>query len=157
MTRPETEAPSPAPPPILFSVLMFPFGAMSGYVSVALAYDLGQAGVSAVAIGTLIAIGFVPHTWKFLWAPIVDSTWAPRGWYWASVVVSALGVLAMGSIATTAASVPLLSAVVLLANLAVTFNGMSVEYMVAHCAPPHRRGAYAGWLQVGNLAGGGVG
>jgi MFS family permease len=157
MSQSESEPPPRAPHPILFTVLMFPFGAMGGYVSVAVAYDLGRQGVSAVAIAALIAIGFVPHTWKFLWAPVVDTTWTPRAWYLASALISAAGVVAIGAIPAARDSLPLLDAVVLLANLAVTFNGMSVEYLVAHCAPPQRRGAYGGWLQVGNLAGVGVG
>ena len=45
--------------PIVFAPLFAPFGISSGYVSVTLAYLLGNAGISTAVIGTLIAL----HTW----------------------------------------------------------------------------------------------
>jgi PAT family beta-lactamase induction signal transducer AmpG len=72
-----------------------PFGAVNGYLTVAIAYQLAQAGVSAESIGALIALSFMPQTWKFLWAPIVDLTLSSKSWYVIGAVLSALGALWM--------------------------------------------------------------
>jgi len=62
-------------------VLIVPFGAMSGYITVAVAYLLTRAGVSVGETAALVALSYVPHTWKFLWAPIADTTLSRKGWY----------------------------------------------------------------------------
>ncbi|HEX2747190.1 MAG TPA: hypothetical protein VHM91_04255, partial [Verrucomicrobiales bacterium] len=61
-------------PPWIFLVLMIPFGVISGYVSVTLGSQLGRAGVSVDKIAALIALGTLPHTFKFFWSPVVDVT-----------------------------------------------------------------------------------
>jgi PAT family beta-lactamase induction signal transducer AmpG len=55
--------------PWVFMVLIMPFGLISGFLTVALAYELNLAGVSAAAIDGLIALSFLPNSRKFLWAP----------------------------------------------------------------------------------------
>ncbi len=74
-------APLRHPHPAVYMVLIVPFGAMAGYLSVAVAYLLTQAGISVAQTAGLIAIGFIPHTWKFLWAPIADTTLTRKKWY----------------------------------------------------------------------------
>ena len=59
---------------MIFLLLIVPFGAMGGYLSVAIGYQLTQAGVSVEDVAALVAVSYVPHTWKFLWAPVVDTT-----------------------------------------------------------------------------------
>jgi MFS family permease len=41
--------------------------------------------------------------------------------------------------------------------IAITFLGMSVEGLMAHATPPDERGRAAGWFQMGNLGGNGLG
>jgi len=60
--------------PWVFMVLIIPFGVVGGYVSVTLAYQLKQAGASVGQIATLVALGVLPQTLKFFWAPVVDLT-----------------------------------------------------------------------------------
>ena len=64
--------------PMVFLVLILPFGAMSGYLTVAVAYLLSKAGVGVEQIAELVAVSFIPQTWKFLWAPIADITWSRK-------------------------------------------------------------------------------
>jgi hypothetical protein len=64
----------PPDAPVVYLVLILPFGVMSGYLTVAVAYQLAHAGVSVEAIASLVAASYIPHTWKFLWAPIADTT-----------------------------------------------------------------------------------
>src|SRR5689334_13374821 len=143
--------------PIAFLFLIFPFGAMGGYLTVALAYRLSKAGLGVGAIAGLVAISSIPHTWKFAWAPIADTTLHRRTWYLIGSVASAAGMWLMGALPATPANVPLLSAIVLIANVAVTFLGMSVESLMAYGTSDEQKGRAGGWFQAGNLGGQGVG
>jgi MFS transporter, PAT family, beta-lactamase induction signal transducer AmpG len=157
MTSSDSSSVNRFPHPALFAVLMYPFGAVSGYLSVAIEYDLGHNGVALEVIGELIAISFIPNVWKFLWAPVLDITLTPRIWYTSSAIISAIGVLAMGLIPPDNEAIRVMEVVVFLASLAVTFNGMTVDIISAHTSPPSQKGRFGGWMQVGNLAGGGLG
>jgi PAT family beta-lactamase induction signal transducer AmpG len=150
-------APSLAPHPAIFLVLILPFGVMGGYLTVTVVYLLTQAGVSVDESALLVATSYIPHTWKFVWAPLPDTTLARKTWYLLAAVASALGIYATGAIPAAVASLPLLTAVVLISNVAVTFLGMSVESLMAYCVPGEAKGRAAGWFQAGNLGGQGLG
>jgi len=143
--------------PIVFLFLIIPFGMMSGYLSVTIAYVLAQAGVSAGLIAGVIAASYIPHSWKFLWAPISDTTLTRKTWYLLAAGVSMTGVFALGAVPATEASLPLLTVVVLVSNIAVTFLAMSVESFMAHGTSDSGKGRAGGWFQAGNLGGQGVG
>ena len=138
-------------------VLILPFGAMSGYLTVTIAYLLAHAGVSVEKVAALIAFSFLPHTWKFAWAPIADTTLSRKGWYVIAAVLSGAGIWATGAMPATPAGLATLSVVVLVSNVAVTFLGMSVESLMAYDTPPEEKGRAAGWFQAGNLGGSGIG
>jgi MFS family permease len=143
--------------PIVFLFLISPFGMMSGFLTVSVAYVLAQAGVSAAMIAGVIAASYIPHSWKFLWAPIADTTLSRKTWYLLAAVVSMAGVFAIGAVPATEASLPLLTIVVLVSNFAVTFLAMSVESFMAHGTLDAEKGRAGGWFQAGNLGGLGVG
>lgn len=142
--------------PWLYLLLIAPFGASSGFLTVALGWKLAQAGVGTEAIAGVTALGYLPHSWKFLWAPLVDFTFGRRRWYQASTAVLLAGFVLMGW-AGDHAHIGLLSAAVLAANLAASFSGMAVESLMAHGTPDDRKGRAAGWFQAGNLGGAGLG
>lgn len=152
-THPQLKAPFPA----VFTVLIIPFGAMSGYVTVAMAFLCTRYQLSVEDGAMLIASGMLPHVWKFLWAPVADTTLSRKRWYLISVVLCALGITAMSAIPLAKDNLVLLEAVILLANVAATFLGMSVEGLMAHTTPPERRGWVGAWFQAGNLGGSGLG
>ncbi len=143
--------------PIAFLFLILPFGATSGYLTVAVGYRLSQAGLSVDQIAQLVAVAFIPQTWKFLWAPVVDTTLKRKTWYLLSAVLTATGIFFTGALPASAQSMPALYAVVLLANLAVTFLAMSVESLMVYCTRPTQLGRASGWFQAGNLGGQGLG
>jgi len=143
--------------PSIFLLLILPFGVMSGYLTVTLAWQLAHHGISVEQVSALVAVSYIPHTWKFLWAPIADSFWTRKGWYVLASVLSAAGMFAMGALPTTAAALPLLTIVVVVANVAVTFVGMSVESLLAYGCAENEKGRAAGWFQAGNLGGNGLG
>lgn len=145
------------PHPIVYTVLTVPFGAVSGYVSVAMAFLATRFGLSVEDGALLIAAGMVPHVWKFFWAPIVDTKLTRKRWYVISAVVCAAGITAMSAIPLAKQNLFLLEGVIFVTNLASTFLGMSVEGLMTHATPPEQRGRVGGWFQAGNLGGSGLG
>lgn len=143
--------------PSIYGGLYLPFGAVNGYLTTAIAYQLAQSGVSAERIGALIALYFMPQVWKFLWAPIVDITLSAKRWYLIGAVLCALGVLVMGFCSAPPVNLTTLTAAAVMASLATTLLGMAVEALIAHSISPEQQGRAGGWLQAGNFAGGGVG
>src|SRR5436309_993441 len=143
--------------PIVFMFLILPFGAMSGYLTVALAYVLTKAGLSVEQVAGLVAVSYIPHTWKFAWAPIADTTLSRRTWYVIGCAVGALGLWVMSALPATLKGLPLLTVIVIAANVAITFLGMSVESLMAYDVAEEEKGRAGGWFQAGNLGGGGLG
>lgn len=143
--------------PSVFLFLFLPFGVMSGYLTVAVAYQLTHAGVPVAMVASVIAVSLIPHQLKFLWAPIPDSTFTSKKWYIAACTVSALGIAATGIVPARASSLILLNIIVLISNFAVTFLAMATESLMAHCTPIDQQGRAGGWSQAGNLGGGGLG
>jgi MFS family permease len=143
--------------PSAFLFLILPFGVMSGYLTVSVAYLLSQGGIPLERVAALVAVGYIPHTWKFAWAPIADTTLSRKTWYLIASVVSAVGIWATGALPATEASLPLLTIIVLTSNVAVTFLGMSVESLMAYDTPENEKGRAGGWFQAGNLGGNGIG
>jgi MFS family permease len=143
--------------PAVFMFLILPFGVMGGYVTVALAYLFSKAGIPVAQVAALVAVGIVPHTWKFAWAPLVDATLSRKRWYVIANVVSAAGILATGIVPVKAASLPLLTIVILVSNFAVTFLGMATDSLMAYDTPAELKGRAGGWFQAGNLGGAGIG
>ncbi|MCA6215025.1 MFS transporter [Ideonella sp. B7] len=147
----------PSAPPWIFMVLIVPFGLVGGFLGVALAYELKQAGVSAAAIAGLIALSYVPNTWKFFWAPLVDLSWTRRHWYLASTLVTALGMVGMAWFSRDALHWGALTVVMLITNVTSTVSGMAVDSLMAHSTADEEKGRAAGWFQAGNLGGGALG
>jgi len=143
--------------PWVFMVLILPFGVISGYLTVAVAYLLTKSGVPVGQVAGLIALAILPHTWKFLWAPIADTTLTRKSWYMIGCVATAIGIWATGAFPATSAGLALLSVVVLTGSFAVTLVGMSVESLMAYDTPENEKGRAGGWFQAGNLGGAGLG
>ena len=160
MTPPPTDvagSPRARVHPLAWTILILPFGAPSGFVGVVLGFLATRQGLSVTEGASLIAVGMLPHTWKFLWAPVTDMTFSRRRWYLGSVLVTALGILAMAVIPLRPATLLWMQGLVFLTNLASTTLGMAVEGLMTHHTPPEERGRAGGWFQAGNLGGGGVG
>jgi MFS transporter, PAT family, beta-lactamase induction signal transducer AmpG len=143
--------------PSVFLFLIVPFGAMGGYLSVAIGYQLTQAGVSVEQVAALVAFSYIPQTWKFLWAPVADMTLSRKTWYLLAGLVSALGIFVTGAVPADERSLSLLYAVVLASNVAVTFLAMATESLMVYNTPPELQGRAGGWFQAGNLGGNGLG
>lgn len=145
------------PHPFLYFLLFLPFGATAGFISVTIGSLAGKAGLSDTVIAGMIAMNTLPHTWKFLWAPLVDTIWTSRGWYITSNLTSSVVIISIGFIPISESTVGLITGLVFINGLSTTFVGMCTESLMARLTPPEGRGAAGGWSQAGNVGGSMVG
>jgi len=145
------------PNPVLFAILILPYGAAFGFVAYALPVIATRNGVAASAIGDVIAATFVVHGVKFCWAPIVDTTLTRKIWYLIAVGLTAVGIMAMASMPVTTEGLHALYAVVMASQIGLTLMGMACESFMALLVPEEEKGRAAGWYNAGNFAGVGLG
>ena len=151
-----TDPPRP-PHPLSYFLLILPYGASFGYVSVALPYLAKQHGVSTEAIAGVISAALVPHGIKFLWAPLVDTTLSKRAWYVIALAMVILGTIASSAMPITPTTMGALTAVVVASQVGLTLMGMACENFLAFNVPDAGKGRATGWYQAGALLGTGVG
>lgn len=138
-------------------ILYVPFGALGGFVTVALTFLATTKGLS-ISEGALLNGAQMLVSWmKWIWAPIVDITLTPRKWYVLSTAASALGVFAMAAVPLSPEGLPLLLVIIAAASLVNSLVGMSVEAMMSRLCPPEEAGRVGAWFQAGNLGGAGLG
>jgi len=137
--------------------LLAPFGIGAGFIGVTLGFQLQAAGI-AVALVTIVAAASVAtQTWKFLWAPLVDTTLSPRIWYTIGICVLIASMLIACVMPRTAPMVPWYSLLAIAGGAASSLTSMAVETIMTRCVHPARRGAASGWSQAGNVGGTGLG
>ena len=145
------------PHPSLWMILYLPFGALGGYVAVALTFMATKSGLSISEASLLIASQMLINWLKWLWAPAVDMSLSPKRWYLISTVLSSVGVFAMSVVPLKESTLPLLLVIVASANLINSVVGMSVESMITSLTPKDQVGRVSSWFQAGNLGGAGLG
>lgn len=145
------------PHPIVFMFLFLPFGVMGGYVTVTIAFLLTKAGVPLVQVAPIIGMTLLPNIFKFIWAPLVDTTLTVKKWYVISNVITAIGILATGILPLKVEYLTLMSVIILITSFINTFVAMSTENLAAYDTPDNLKGRAGGWLQAGNLGGLGLG
>ena len=146
-----------APHPAVYSVLYFPFGALGGFVAVALTFLGTKHGLSITESSFLGAAQLCISYLKWMWAPAVDITLNPKRWYWIAVGTSAVAAVALASIPLSQETLPLMIAIVAAGAVVNSVVGMAVESLMAAATPADQQGKVGGWFQVGNLGGYGVG
>jgi MFS family permease len=139
--------------PLLYFILFLPFGAPTGYVTVALGFLAPQHGISVAAFSALAAMTVLPQTYKFLWAPLVDVLFTRKRWYLASNAVSSLTLAALGLVPLAVQNLGTLEALTFINSVASAFVAMSVEGIMANATSESDRGRAAAWSQAGNLGG----
>jgi len=150
--------PTKRPPhPALYFILFLPFGATSGFIMYTIGALASKAGMSDATVTAMTITNTLPHTWKFLWAPVVDTLWTGRGWYITTNLISSGCIIALGFIPIGPDTVTLMTIVIFINGLSTTFIGMCTESLMAKLTPPDQRGSAGGWSQAGNLGGATIG
>jgi len=145
------------PHPAVYTLLYFPFGALGGFISVALTFLGTRHGLTITESAFMNGASLMMNWLKWLWAPLVDTTLTPKRWYIISTAGSALGVAAMASVPLSPGTLPLLLAIIAVASLVNTIVGMAIEAMMAAVTPQDQLGRVSAWFQAGNLGGAGIG
>jgi MFS family permease len=145
------------PHPVVWTLLYFPFGALGGFITVALTFLATRHGLS-ISEGALLNGAQMVSQWlKWSWAPLVDVTLSPKRWYVISTGASAIGVFAMSAVPLSPDGLWLLLAIIATASLVNSVVGMSIEAIMASATPPDQLGRTSAWFQAGNLGGAGIG
>lgn len=145
------------PHPVIWTILYFPFGALGGFVTVALTFLATRHGLS-ITEGSLLAGAQMVSQWlKWTWAPIIDITLTPKRWYIIGTTASALGVFGMAAMPLSPETLWWLLAIVATASLLNSIVGMSIEAIMAAVTPVDQQGRTSAWFQAGNLGGAGFG
>jgi len=138
-------------------VLYVPFGALGGFVQIALTFLATQHGLS-ISEGALLSGAALLSQWlKWMWAPLVDITLSPKRWYVIATAGSAAAVVVMASIPMSPTTLGMLLAVIAIGGLINSMVGMAVESLIASSTTEEEVGRVSGWFQAGNLAGNGLG
>ena len=149
-----------APPrthPSTFLFLVIPFGMVTGYPVVTLAFLLAKNHVGLESIATISAAMYVPNLWKFLWAPVIDLTLTTRKWLFIGSIATAAGILAMSVIPMTASDLWLIGLVVVAANVGGTILSMTTTKLMACATTDEEKGRAGGWFNAGVTSGFGIG
>jgi MFS family permease len=102
-------------------------------------------------------VALLPNIFKFIWAPLVDTTLTVKKWYIIANAVTAIGIFVTSILPLKVEYLTLMTVVVLITNFGNTFIAMSTESLLAHDTPDNLKGRAGGWLQAGNLGGLGLG
>lgn len=143
--------------PFTFFFLLLPYGISNGFVSITLPYFLTRAGFSVATAASIVALGVSANVWLFFWGPIVDLSLTPRRWYLLAVIVSAATLFLLGITPYQPGAIAILTAMVLISQIAVTFVVLPMGALMAYTVPDDAKGRAAGWYQAGNLGGNGIG
>jgi hypothetical protein len=107
--------------PFTLFFLLLPYGISTDFASITLPFFLTRAGFSVASAAAIVALGVSANVWLFCWGPIVDLTLTPRRWYLLAVGVSAGTLFLLGIIPFRQSAVALLTAMVFISQIAVTF------------------------------------
>jgi MFS family permease len=141
----------------VFFTLVLPYGTSFGYVSLALPFLATRTAIDPAEMATVVALAFVPHTWKCLWAPIVDTTLTRKTWYVIALALTMLGTIVSASMPIRPELIGALTVVVMASQIGLTLMGMSCDSFMALTVPEAEKGRAAGWYQAGAFAGNGIG
>jgi MFS family permease len=156
----ETTAPYPTSPAwrrkLLFTALYFSEGAPIGFIWLVIPVQLRLAGLPLENITRLSAVLIIPWTFKFLWAPLVDSfrsaRWTLRHWVVAAQTVMGLTLVPLVWL-DPVADFYWLAATLLVHAAAAATQDVSIDALCIASTSRDERGSYNGWMQVGMLLG----
>jgi PAT family beta-lactamase induction signal transducer AmpG len=150
--------------PIIWAILVLPFGVAVGYLQVAAPYLLRLRGVDMAVIGALVFTANQPHSFKVLWAPILDIGWPRKNWYVLMVALTAVALAFTSFIPTDGtqrlgpfAALSVYLVILTVAQVTVATSSSAVLGIMAVVIPEADQARASGWQTAGNLAGTSVG
>lgn len=143
--------------PSFIFLITLPYGISSGFVSVALPYQLIQNDYSVAQTASIVAIATSASMLRFLWAPIVDTWLTLKKWYIISLLTCVITLLFLSITPFTIKGAVLLTLLVFVSQLASNFMISPISGFLAHSIEESKKGIASGCFQGGMLAGVGLG
>lgn len=143
--------------PIIFFFFYIPFGIFTGYLTVTLAFHFVKSGISVQQVAGLAAVNLFPQVFKFIWAPLVDTTFTVKRWYLFSTLITAATIFITGIVPINSSNLFLFSCMILISSFARTFISAAINGLAAYDTSPDFKGRVGGYCQAGNLGGGIIG
>ena len=140
----------------LFASLYLSEGAPIGFIWLALPTRLREQEVPVDQITTLAAILVIPWTFKFAWAPLIDTLrsdkWTLKHW-----IISAQSLMGLSLIPLLwldpLEHFTLLAAFLLSHAFSAATQDVAIDALCISTTEPGERGQYNGWMQTGMLLG----
>ena len=107
--------------PWVFFFLILPTGISVGFASVTLPFVLAKHGFAIATIASITAIGISANLWRFLWAPLADTTLSLKKWYLIGTTICALALAAFVVIPLNVRSAGILIPIAFFSQIAATF------------------------------------
>jgi MFS family permease len=137
-------------PPWLF----LPFGlapaAVIGYVMVAVADELVRAGVPLGSVSVVVAAAFLPATFLFLWAPLVDAVGRRQQWVSAGVLLLCIAAAGLAPAPRVTKMVPVFVLLSAFAGFGYSLVSAAQKGLAVSPFTPARRVVAAGWTGTGS-------
>jgi len=143
--------------PWVFFFLILPTGISVGFASVTLPFVLAKHGFAIATIASITAIGISANLWRFLWAPLADTTLSLKKWYLIGTTICALALAVFIFIPLDVHSAGILIPIAFFSQIAATFVMSPSSAYLAKNVVVEQKGRAAGWFQAGNLGGMGLG
>jgi len=141
---------------LLFSALYFSEGAPIGYLWWAMPVRLRSAEVSLEDIGAFMAMLVLPWTFKFLWAPAVDSLqsrrWTLKHWIVAAQLAMGLTLVPLFWL-DLKVDFDFVKWLLVAHAVCAATQDVSIDALCISITRHEPRGQYNGWMQAGMLAG----
>lgn len=134
--------------------LFLPFGlapaVVIGYLMIAVADELSRTGLPLGSVSVLVATIFVPTTFMFVLAPLVDLVGRRQVWLLAGVVLLCIAAAGLALTVRTPAGFPWLVSFGALAGVGYSLVSVSQKGLAVELFEPSRRVAAAGWAGAGS-------
>lgn len=141
---------------VLFTLLYVSEGGPIGFIWWALPTLLRTRGLAVEEITKLTALLVLPWTFKFLWAPLVDSLrnsrWGFRGWIMSTQLLMGLTLIPLIWL-DPLSDYKMWRGLLLLHAFSAATQDVSVDALAINSVPEHSRGAINGYMQAGMLVG----
>lgn len=143
--------------PWVFIFLLLPAGISVGFACITLPFVLSEKNIPVATIGYITAIGASANLYRFLWAPVVDTTLSLKKWFLSGGLISALAMAAFLLIPVEKENISVIIILTFISQVAATFIMAPVSAYMAKSVKQEEKGRAAGWFQAGNLGGMGLG
>ena len=136
-------------PPFVFFFLHMCTAWPVGVVSLAVGNRLVSSGVSVHQTAWIVTAAFLPFSFEFLWAPMVDASWNRRGWFVLGAVIMTACLAALIVAPWNSVSVWLMTGLAFSSCCGAAIAAVAVKGLMAYEVQATKLGAASGFYTSG--------